>query len=71
MKESTLLAMKNQLNSVTVTQQEILRELFQIRELAVGTMELIKKFEGYEDALEKLKEDIKENGEELSESDSE
>ena len=51
MKESTLLAMKNQLNSVTVTQQEILRELFQIRELAVGTMELIKKFEGYEDCL--------------------
>ncbi len=68
MKESTLNLMKKQLNDNTKIIQQMTHELFHLRELTVGTMELIKKFEGYEDALERLKEEI---NEEQSERDTE
>ncbi len=59
MKESTLNLMKKQLNDNTKLLQQLSYEVLRLRELGVGTMELLKQFEGYEDALEKLKETIK------------
>lgn len=60
MKEQTLVIMKNQLNELTTTMEAVKRELFNIRELAIGTMELMKKLDGYEAALESLKAEINE-----------
>ena len=57
MKESTLVEMKNKVESLGQIVQMMHHELGNIKDLAVGTMELIKKFEGYEDAIEKLKAD--------------
>ena len=57
MKESTLIEMKNKIESLGSIVQMMHHELGNIKDLAVGTMELIKKFEGYEDAIEKLKAD--------------
>ncbi len=43
--------------------QNIHIELNQLKDLSIGTMELVKKFEGYDNALEALKESIKEKQE--------
>ena len=61
MKESTLLEMKNKIESLTRLVQLLMNENTHLREISVGTLETIKHMPGYEDALGKLKEQIKEN----------
>lgn len=56
MKESTLLEMKNKIQSLTNIVQVLLNEMDHIRTLSIGTMETIKHMPGYEDALSILKE---------------
>jgi len=64
MKEQTLLQIKNKVETLTDSNLYLLREIAHIRELAVGTFETIKLMPGYEEALEKLKENmIKQKGE--------
>ena len=58
MKEKTLLEMKNKVESLTRVIQYIIQESNHLRELSVGTLETLKLMPGYEDALEKLKEDL-------------
>ena len=61
MKEQTLLQMKNKVETLTDSNLYLLREIAHIRELAVGTLETLKLIDGYTEAIETLKTNIKEN----------
>ena len=56
MKEQTLIEMKNKIETLGKAVQFLMREVPQLKDLAVGTLETIKQMEGYEKAIEKLKE---------------
>ena len=56
MKESTLLEMKNKIESIGRILQHLLNETTHLRELSVGTLEAVKLMPGYDKALEQLKE---------------
>lgn len=58
MKEQTLLEMKNKVEATTRVLQQMINEIMHLRELGVGTLETVKLMPGYEEALEKLKEDM-------------
>ena len=58
MKEQTLLEMKNKVEATTRVLQQMLNEVMHLRELGVGTLETVKLMPGYEEALEKLKENM-------------
>tara|TARA_R100001509_G_scaffold74796_1_gene41812 strand:+ start:659 stop:877 length:219 start_codon:yes stop_codon:yes gene_type:complete len=61
MKESTLLEMKNKIESLTNIIQYLLTEYEHIKTLSVGTMKTIKHMPGYDDALGILKKEIKQD----------
>ena len=61
MKEQTLLEMKNKVEALARVVQHLLTETNNLRDLSVGTLETIKLMEGYDNALEKLKEKLTEN----------
>lgn len=58
MKEQTLLEMKNKVEATTRVLQQMINEIMHLRELGVGTLETVKLMPGYEEALEKLKENM-------------
>ena len=58
MKESKLIEMKNKVESLTRVVQQLITELQFTREVAVGSLETIKKMPGYNEALEKLKNEV-------------
>jgi len=58
MKESTLLEMKNKIESIGRILQHLINENNHLRELSVGTLEALKLMPGYEQAIEKLKESL-------------
>jgi hypothetical protein len=58
MKESTLLEMQNKIKALTNVVQHLMNENTQLRDLAVGTLETLKLMDGYEKAIEKLKESL-------------
>ena len=58
MKESTLLEMQNKIKALTNVVQHLINENTQLRDLAVGTLEIVKIMPGYDEALEKLKESV-------------
>ena len=58
MKESTLLEMQNKIKAITSVLQQLINENTQLRDLAVGTLEIVKIMPGYDEALEKLKESV-------------
>ena len=58
MKESTLLEMKNKIESIGRILQHLINESNHLRELGVGTLETLKLMPGYDEALEQLKESI-------------
>jgi uncharacterized protein HemY len=59
MKENKLLEMKNKVDSLTRVLQHIMNEMRNLTDLSIGTLEAVKKMPGYEEAIEKLKEDLK------------
>ena len=63
MKESTLLEMKNKIESLTNVIQYLMNEVQSIKTLSMGTLETIKQMPDYEEALGKLKEKIKQDKE--------
>ena len=65
MKESRLIAMERNIESVGMAVQRLVQELTFLKDLAVGNMELMKQFDGYESAVEKLKESLNKDKEEL------
>ena len=63
LKEQTLLQMKNKIESLTNVIQHLIRENMQLRELSIGTLETVKLMPGYDEAIEKLKENLMEEKE--------
>ena len=55
MKESTLIEMKNRIETLGNAVSRVLFELEQLKTLSVGNMELVKLLPGYEEALAELK----------------
>jgi len=58
MKESKLLEMKNKVEALTRVVQHLLNEITQVKDLAIGTLETIKKMPDYEEAINALKKDV-------------
>ena len=58
MKESKLIEMSNKIESIGTALNRIIQELTNLKDLSIGTMELVKNLPGYKKALEKLKEDL-------------
>ena len=55
--------MKNKIEAMARVMQQLITELQFTREVAVGSLETIKKMPGYEKALEKLKNEVKNKNE--------
>jgi hypothetical protein len=58
MKESRLIEMANKIESMGQALNRIIQELTNLKDLSIGTMELVKNLPGYAKALKKLKEDL-------------
>ena len=54
-KKSKLIEMRNKVETLGGVCNQLIREINNIKQLAVGTMETIKLMPGYEKAIEKLK----------------
>ena len=61
MKESSLIETKKKVESLTRVMQEVLNEINNIRELAVGTLEITKKLPGCTDALSLLRKEMEQS----------
>ena len=59
MKESKLIEMQKQLETLGAAVTRLVNEVTNLKDLSVGTMELVKKLPGYDKALDKLKEQYK------------
>lgn len=57
MKEQTLLEMKNKVETLGSVLTRMMQEMEHLRDLSIGTMELVKKFPDYEAAIEELKQE--------------
>ena len=66
MKESTLIEMKNKIESIGRILQHLLNETTHLSELSVGTLEAVKLMPGYDEALEQLKERLTNKEEETN-----
>tara|TARA_R100000935_G_scaffold576_4_gene2045 strand:+ start:396 stop:605 length:210 start_codon:yes stop_codon:yes gene_type:complete len=58
MKDKTLLEMKNKVEALGRIMQNLLDETSNLRELAIGTFETMKKMPGYEEAIDQLKKEL-------------
>jgi len=58
MKENKLIEIWNRIEVLGQNIQQITTEMNNLRDLSIGTMSLVKKFDGYEKALEDLQKDI-------------
>jgi|TARA_R100000951_G_scaffold78909_1_gene66934 hypothetical protein len=63
MKESKLIEMKNKIETLGQAVQFLMREVPQLKDLAVGTLETIKQMDDYHEAIEKLKQKFKDEDE--------
>tara|TARA_B100000767_G_scaffold49346_1_gene44337 strand:- start:484 stop:705 length:222 start_codon:yes stop_codon:yes gene_type:complete len=54
MKESKLVDMQRSVEALKRVTQQVLNEVSHLRELGIGTLELVKLMDGYDEALEKL-----------------
>ena len=54
MKESTLLDMKNKIESIGRILQHLINETTHLRELSVGTLEALKLMPGYDKAIQQI-----------------
>ena len=61
MKENTLLEMQNKIKALTNVVQHLVHEIEYMRTVSFGTLETIKQMPGYEEALGKVKEKVKES----------
>jgi hypothetical protein len=57
MKEQKLIEMLNKLDKLDEIMKEVINEMMNIRSLSVGTLEALKRMEGYDKAIDKLKAD--------------
>ena len=66
MKESKLIEMSNKVDTIGAALNRIIQELNNLKDLSIGTMELMKCLPDYEKALKKLKKDLTTKKEEKS-----
>jgi len=59
MKESKLIEMQNRVEALGGAVTRLINEVNNLKDLSIGTMELVKKLPDYDKALEKLKEQYK------------
>ena len=59
MKENELIQMRNKVKNLEGIVQALMSQLANIKDLSVGTLETLKRMEGYDTALDQLKEDMK------------
>ena len=57
MKEETLIQIKNKVERLEQTMQQVIQELYNLKNLSVGTLETIKRMPNYQEALDDLKKD--------------
>ena len=50
--------MQNKIASLTNVMQQLISETMHLRELSVGTLETLKLMKGYDEAIEKLKDNL-------------
>ena len=58
MKESKLIEMSNKIDTIGAALNRMIQELNNLKDLSIGTMELMKCLPDYEKALKKLKKDL-------------
>lgn len=58
MKESKLIEMWNRIEILGANTQAIIKEMQNLKDLSIGTLETLKRVPGYEEALEDMKTDI-------------
>jgi hypothetical protein len=58
MKEQTLVEMRNKIDTLGQVVQKMYMEMQNLSDLSIGTHELVKRFDGYDTAIEKLKEEM-------------
>ena len=58
MKESKLVDMHRSVEALKRVTQQVLNEVSHLRELGIGTLELVKFMDGYDEALEKLQTEV-------------
>tara|TARA_B110000196_G_scaffold109036_1_gene94505 strand:+ start:1090 stop:1335 length:246 start_codon:yes stop_codon:yes gene_type:complete len=58
MKENILVEMRNKVDAVSRVMQNVINELTTVRDMAVGSLEVIKKLPGYDKAIEELKNEM-------------
>jgi len=59
MKESELIQMRNQIKNLMGINQAILGQIQNLKDLSIGTLETLKLMEGYQKAVDQLKENIR------------
>jgi len=59
MKESKLIEMSNRIDTIGAAMNRVVQEIGNLKDLSIGTMELIKEFPDYKESLEKLKISLK------------
>lgn len=59
MKENELIQMRNKVKNLEGIVQALLNQLANLKDLSVGTLETLKRMDGYSQALDQLKEDMK------------
>lgn len=64
MKESKLIEMQNKLESLGAAINRMINEIANLKDLSVGTLELVKRLPDYNKALEVLKENYKKDKDE-------
>jgi hypothetical protein len=57
MKEQKLIEMMNKVNKLDDIMQQVIQEMYNLKNLSVGTLETIKRMKGYDKALNQLKAD--------------
>ena len=65
MKEQKLLEMMNKLNKLDEIMQQIIQEMYNLKNLSVGTLETIKRMPDYDEALGKLKKESEKQKKEI------
>jgi len=69
MKEQTIIEMKNKIETLGKAVQFLMQEVPQLKDLAIGTLETIKKMPDYEKAIEELKKEMVESASKAKEAD--
>ena len=69
MKESKLIEMRNKVETLGGVCNQLIKEINNIKQLAVGTLETIKCMPDYEEAIDKLKKELAEKSSETKETD--